>query len=204
MLRRSGTVRCRRSSVVGLTVLILAVAFVFGACSPYPVYTHRGEDPRLASADDDADGDTYARETQSGIEDDAGAADSDLPPSTVDPRVFTRVVEMYVGIPYQEGGRDAGGIDCSNLACALYEDYSGKRLPASTRSLYRLPQAVPESDLQVGDLVFFSFGGGRPTHVGVYMGEGRFVHASESQGVIYSSLDTPYYRDAFRGARRIM
>jgi cell wall-associated NlpC family hydrolase len=193
----------RGGRVAVWVAVAIAVRLTLG-CTPYPVYTHSGNDPGMSDHSDGAAerGGVWTQETEFGEE--SYAVGYDVPPSNVDPRVFARVVEMYLGIPYKKGGRTAEGIDCSNLASALHQDYSGRKLPASTRALYKLPDEVGREYLQVGDLVFFSFGGGRPTHVGVYTGEGRFVHASESRGVIYSSLETPYYRDAFRGARRVL
>lgn len=198
--RRRGFL-CRGAA---LGVVTVACLIAVAGCSPYPVFTH-GTDRASEFADADeatiteaGDGPSYDSRAR------VSQASREIAPSSVDPRVFTRVVELYTGIPYKKGGQDADGIDCSNLVRSLFRDYSGKRLPTSTRGLYRLPIEVPRDQLQVGDLVFFSFGGRTPSHVGVFVGEGRFVHASESRGVIYSSMEIPYYRDSYRGARRVM
>jgi cell wall-associated NlpC family hydrolase len=122
----------------------------------------------------------------------------------VDPAIFSRVVDLYVGLPYKKGGDDEKGFDCSHLVKAVYLDYSGTRLPASTRALYQLPEDVTREELVVGDLVFFSFDDITISHVGIYMGGGRFMHASESRGVIMSSLSDPDFRDAYKGARRVL
>jgi cell wall-associated NlpC family hydrolase len=77
-------------------------------------------------------------------------------------------------------------------------------LPENTRGLFRLPDVVEDDNLQVGDLVFFNFAETRsPSHVGVYLGDSRFVHASETTGVVISSLEDSVYRSAYRGARRV-
>jgi lipoprotein Spr len=124
--------------------------------------------------------------------------------TTIDEKLLRRVVETYLGTPYRRGGDNLRGIDCSNLVHAIYRDYDGTDIPDNTRRLFRLPDAIVESDLQVGDLVFFSFAGTRsPSHVGVYLGKNEFVHASETAGVVISSLDEAVYRDAYSGARRV-
>ena len=132
---------------------------------------------------------------------DRGAAASE---TTIDPRLFTRIVETYLGTPYKRGGDNLRGIDCSNLVCSIYRDYDGTKLPESTRGLYRLPDAVEDDDLQIGDLMFFNFAETRsPSHVGVYLGDNRFVHTSETKGVVISSMSDDVYRSAYRGARRV-
>ena len=187
------------------TLLIgVCVCALVAGCAPYPMYNnapdHSAEIGRRGDSDDDA-GRVSVQHAR--LEDDSDV-DEQLP-STVDPRIFKRVIETYLGVPYSMGGRDLDGIDCSNLVRLVYRDYAGKRLPSSTRSLFRLPVKISQSQLQVGDLVFFSFSGSHsPDHVGMYMGEGRFALASESRGVVYSSMATPHYRDAYRGARRVM
>jgi cell wall-associated NlpC family hydrolase len=202
--RSAGLSEFGARTITNRLVLASCCVLLIGACTPYPIYTSaQGGEPDYAEQSSDSD--DAARSKRAARRDAELVTTTDeIAPSTVDPRVFSRVVESYLGIPYKMGGRDSKGIDCSNLASALHQDYSGRRLTPSTRALFKLPFEVPRQSLEVGDLVFFSFGGRTPSHVGVYMGDDRFVHASESQGVIYSSLGTPYYRDAYRGARRIM
>jgi cell wall-associated NlpC family hydrolase len=178
-----------RCHVSLFTALILGFSLAFASCSPYPIYNTsptRGDKPGTA-------GDSRAPRAE--------PVDQ---PSSVDPQVFTRVVDEYLGSPYKRGGNDRYGIDCSNLVSVVYRDYSGTRVPSSTRGLYQLPHVISPENLAVGDLVFFSFGPGSPSHVGLYMGERRFVHASETEGVIVSSLDDPPYRGALVGARRVL
>ncbi|MBI3871953.1 MAG: C40 family peptidase, partial [candidate division Zixibacteria bacterium] len=75
--------------------------------------------------------------------------------TTIDERLFKRVVEGYLGVPYARGGSDSAGMDCSNLVSVLFRDYSGTSLPPSTRALWHLPREVSREELAVGDLVFF-------------------------------------------------
>jgi cell wall-associated NlpC family hydrolase len=124
-----------------------------------------------------------------------------------------RVVEAarsYRGVPYVSGGTDRSGMDCSGLTFRVYNDVLGMDLPRGVWGLFNQSPPVPYP-LHVGDLVFFDTTGGlkpsQPTHVGVYIGENRFIHAA-SEGrracVITSVLSDAYYRGNFLGARRVI
>ncbi|GIZ12091.1 C40 family peptidase [Pseudomonas sp. NCCP-436] len=113
-----------------------------------------------------------------------------------------------VGTPYRYGGNTPeGGFDCSGLIGYVYRDAAGISLPRSTRELssMRVP-SVRRDSLQSGDLVFFATSGGRSvSHAGIYVGEGRFVHAPSSGGTVrLDSLDNSYWQRAYLDARRII
>lgn len=111
-----------------------------------------------------------------------------------------------VGTPYRRAGADpAIGFDCSGFVVYLYRDVLGLTLPRTTAELYRLPGRSPRPvALRTGDLVFFDTGGRGVSHVGVYVGEGRFVHAPNQGGrVRLDRLDDPYWRPRYLGARRL-
>lgn len=111
-----------------------------------------------------------------------------------------------VGTPYRYGGNTpASGFDCSGLIAYVYREMARLPLPRTTRELARLegPKIAP-ARLAAGDLVFF---GDHKTvsHVGIYVGQGRFVHAPSSGGTVrLDSLDGPYWRDHYRGAKRVL
>lgn len=111
-----------------------------------------------------------------------------------------------VGTPYRYGGNTPeGGFDCSGLVNYVYNDMADKRLPRTTRDLFAWqgPRIAPER-LAAGDLVFFG-SRGSVTHVGIYVGEGRFVHAPSSGGTVrLDHLDGHYWRDHYSGSRRIL
>jgi cell wall-associated NlpC family hydrolase len=112
-----------------------------------------------------------------------------------------------VGTPYRYGGNTPdGGFDCSGLVQFVFLDTAGIRLPRSTRELVRMPaRAVGRDALRPGDLVFFNPGGGSASHIGIYVGEGRFVHAPASGGTVrLDRLETDYWRRNYAGARRIL
>lgn len=198
-VRREGSVlRARGLSMMGIALISICALLSSAGCSPYPMYTHG----TVAARHEAAAGSGAASEKGTKTTRAPGQAWETA--SSVDPTIMSRVVNQYAGIPYKKGGDDERGYDCSHLVRAIYRDYSGTRLPASTRALYMLPQEVSPEEIAVGDLVFFSFDGNSVAHVGVYMGGGRFVHASESRGVIFSSLSDPEFREAYKGARRVL
>lgn len=111
-----------------------------------------------------------------------------------------------VGTPYRYGGNTPeGGFDCSGLVNYVYRDMLALNLPRTSRDLagYQGPRIDPLR-LAAGDLVFFG-SAGNVSHVGIYVGEGRFVHAPSSGGTVrLDRLDGPYWRDHYSGAKRIL
>lgn len=111
-----------------------------------------------------------------------------------------------VGTPYRYGGNTPEtGFDCSGLIGYVYREGAGLRLPRSTRELIamRAPD-VSRGNWQSGDLVFFATSGGRTvSHAGIYVGEGRFVHAPSSGGTVrLDKLSDRYWSNAYLGAKR--
>jgi cell wall-associated NlpC family hydrolase len=88
----------------------------------------------------------------------------------------------------------------------VFRDAAGMELPRSTRELIDLKAPeIDRDDLQSGDLVFFSPDGGRISHIGIYVGEGRFVHAPSQGGTVrLDRLDNPYWQKAYREAKRVL
>ncbi|MGE5391308.1 MAG: NlpC/P60 family protein [Deltaproteobacteria bacterium] len=112
---------------------------------------------------------------------------------------------QFIGTPYAYGGTGPGGFDCSGFTRYIYAD-AGYSLPHNAAAQSGLGQPVAREDLQAGDLVFFSCGGGGINHVGIYCGDGRFIHSSSprSGGVIYSSLTDSYWGGYYISATRII
>jgi len=113
----------------------------------------------------------------------------------------------WLGAPYRYGGNTGAGVDCSGLVVNTYRKIYGKKLyRSSSEILSGNCRRINRGKLREGDLVFFRVGkGGRRSvnHVGIYLKDGRFVHASTSAGVIVSSLDQPYYRKTWVAGGRV-
>jgi cell wall-associated NlpC family hydrolase len=122
---------------------------------------------------------------------------------SVDTDRMRKIIEGYLGTSYRRGGYGKLGIDCSGLVYAVYRDLSNLHLPPKTKKLFNTLRRVSFRDLRYGDLVFFSLNGKHASHVGLYVGDNKFVHASESRGVVISSLAEEYYRQSYVGARRV-
>jgi cell wall-associated NlpC family hydrolase len=127
-------------------------------------------------------------------------------PGTTEAALRQRIVDTargYIGLPYRWGGASAKrGFDCSGLTMTVYR-LNGLNLPRSSREQYRTGTPVPRNRLQPGDLVFFDTSGrGTVSHVGLYAGSGRFIHAPKSGGTIRSEqLQNPYFKRRYVGAR---
>jgi len=112
-------------------------------------------------------------------------------------------VDEWYGVRYRTGGNTKTGVDCSGFTVAVYSAVYGFALPRVSREQYRISRKISITELQEGDLVFFNTRGSGVSHVGVYLGNNRFIHASVSRGVMVSGLFEPYYVQRFVGAGRI-
>jgi cell wall-associated NlpC family hydrolase len=116
--------------------------------------------------------------------------------------VLKSEAESWLGTPYRLGGNGRDGVDCSGFVRNVYA-VLGIEVPRTVETLYEAGQPVPQRKLRLGDLVFFRFKGRRgPTHVGIYLGEGRFIHASIHGGVRVDGLEEGEYGEKFVGSRR--
>ena len=118
---------------------------------------------------------------------------------------LARTALSFRGAPYRWGGRSArSGFDCSGLVQTVYAKW-GIALPRAARAQYQQGKAIGKADLQAGDLVFFKNTYRRGlSHVGVYIGNGFFIHAAtRKQGVVISSLNAGYHSKHWAGARRL-
>jgi len=106
-----------------------------------------------------------------------------------------------VGIPYVFGGTSRSGFDCSGYTQYVFKG-SGISLPRTSDSQFNVGSSITRETLQAGDLVFFSTYNDGPSHVGIYIGGGNFVHASNT-GVRTTNINEGYYDGRYRGARRV-
>jgi cell wall-associated NlpC family hydrolase len=118
-------------------------------------------------------------------------------------KVLLEVIK-FLDTPYKYGGSTQKGIDCSAFTLQVFQSSLSVDLPRSVREQNAVGEKISKEELQFGDLVFFNTRRtSNPGHVGIYLGENQFVHASRSLGVTVSSLEDAYYKKRFVGARRV-
>lgn len=115
------------------------------------------------------------------------------------------VIKEWIGVPYRYGGTTKKGVDCSGLTQQLYKEIYNINLPRTASQQWKATERVIKDSLQEGDLVFFkSKRSPSGWHVGVYLGEGNFIHSpSRKDKVKISNLNDNYYTKTYKGAGRI-
>lgn len=122
-------------------------------------------------------------------------------PSTTGDRIAALALEQ-LGTRYRYGGADQQGFDCSGLAVFVHSR-EGLSLPRTAAEQFRAGRRVPRESLRAGDLVFFRFSGRGVDHVGIYVGDGQFVHAPGARDKVRrAQLDAPWFAQRFVGATR--
>ncbi|OPY65989.1 MAG: D-gamma-glutamyl-meso-diaminopimelic acid endopeptidase CwlS precursor [Syntrophorhabdus sp. PtaU1.Bin050] len=121
--------------------------------------------------------------------------------------MLVKVAKSFVGAPYQYGGETVRGLDCSAFVKKIYEIFD-VQLPRSAREQFGVGNRVSKEELSVGDLVFFRTkrSAGYPTHVGIYIGDGNFIHSSSGHnrlGVKIDALSSDFYSRTYMGATRV-
>ena len=138
---------------------------------------------------------------------------SDFSSLSGDPsRPFTAVQESVIatarsllGVPYRFGGTTPEGFDCSGYVGYVYRQSAGIELPRMTHDLARAGRPVTVADLRPADLVYFKIERQKPLHVGIYMGDGKFIHSPSARGrVNIQDMNMDYWRTRYLGARRVI
>ncbi len=120
---------------------------------------------------------------------------------TVKDKIY-RQYQQWKGTRYQYGGLSKAGIDCSGFVYLTYREQLGIEIPRSTKYQCQVGKEIDRSELRPGDLVFFRISS-KGRHVGIYLEDDKFLHASTKRGVIISSLDDTYWKDAYWHSRRV-
>ena len=131
----------------------------------------------------------------------APAAHADTPPESIPLYAIS-----LVGNPYRLGGiSPATGLDCSGFVGHVFRQTTGVVLPRDSLAISETTQPLAPAELEPGDLVFFNTLDRAFSHVGIYLGDARFVHAASSRTgvVLISSLNDPYWKSRYDGARRV-
>lgn len=109
----------------------------------------------------------------------------------------------WEGVPYRYGGNSYDGVDCSGFVHIMFDRALGKEVPRSTELLSRIRNRVSRRDLRAGDIIIFHIPHAG-LHAGIYVGNGEFIHASKSRGVMRSRLNNPYWQDTYSRAVRVI
>ena len=203
-----------------VTYLILSASFIFlyygcSSSSGTSRYGNNSDDSetnntsvRFSSEDDEDSGDLPDDDAVDiGVVLDKYNLDTDtnnFETGTPKEKMLMEIIK-YLNVPYQYGGNSKSGIDCSAFTQNIYKSTLSVNLFRSAREQYKQGEIISDvDDLQFGDLVFFDTRSGvRPGHVGIYIGDELFAHASSKKGVTISSITHSYYKTRFMSGRRI-
>lgn len=120
-------------------------------------------------------------------------------------RPLLQRIHFYLGTPYKFGGTSRRGMDCSGFVVTVYRESYKMKLARSSEKIYSQCQKIVDENLKIGDLVFFADRSKQKIgHVGIFLGEERFAHASVNSGVIISKFDEEYYRSRYLGGGRVI
>lgn len=172
------------------SVVILVILL---GCRPYPRY--RAGEAKNPDIEESSDENKFQRKR---------AFDKSKTTATRDLMRLGRIIQSYLGTPYEwKSGHDEG-LDCSQFVRIVFDEFNRSKLPRMVKKQFETGSRVARLELRYGDLVFFRTEGRSVSHVGIYIGDDEFAHATSSSGVIISSLKDDYWKDRFVAGRRIL
>ena len=176
-------------------VLLYSINYFTGCSGSYPRFT--SVDPKEEIKEEVKEDNILVRSDE-----------QQIPPAERNPLIneneLFRLIKKNIGVPYIYGGKDNTGFDCSGFASYIYKKGLDKKILPVTTEQYKVGRIIAQNDLKFGDLVFFNTTGRIPSHVGIFVGNNSFAHASVVKGVTISSLSSEYYKKRYVGARRVI
>ncbi|MEE9288348.1 MAG: NlpC/P60 family protein [Bacteroidota bacterium] len=205
---------CRNLLLVSFVLTVIGCAGSsprFTSSEPTQDRDQKSDRPRFSSkeseeeqAEDDVKvdlGRVYGRSVSPGAS--PFAKEAAVPAGIDRNRVMDEILS-HIGTPYAQDGSEKGRLDCSAFAALVYKNSLHRSLPRTTKEQFAVGKRVRGGPLMFGDLVFFNTTGENPSHVGIYIGDDLFAHASVTWGVTISSFQSSYFRKRYSGARRLM
>jgi cell wall-associated NlpC family hydrolase len=126
-------------------------------------------------------------------------------PSTPVQKEVIKTAQSLLGTPYKYGGTTPEGFDCSGFINYVFRNAVDVALPRQTQGLVRAGKPVSVAELRPADLVYFKIEHQKPLHVGIYLGDGKFIHSPSTRGKVnIQRLNQEYWRDRYLGARRLL
>jgi cell wall-associated NlpC family hydrolase len=181
-----------RREIAQHKLTIPALIFVSAFWTGYSVYSHVntiGPSSEISMDDSNDNEQVFHLSSQS------VSADHD--------KLFAHI-NQWMGTPHRDGRNSKSGTDCSGFVQAVYKDALQIDLSRNSEEMYRKDvEKISKTELSEGDLVFFNTYGSGISHVGIYMGEGKFAHTSTSRGVTIDSIDSPYYARNYYASGRV-
>jgi hypothetical protein len=115
-----------------------------------------------------------------------------------------RCVSGWLGTPYKYGGNTKEGTDCSGMVLSVFNEVYNIKMYRSSADQLKNVKEINKSELKAGDLIFFKIDNHNVSHVGIYLGENKFIHASTKKGVVVNSLDDEYYKKYYYTSGRVI
>lgn len=132
------------------------------------------------------------------------AAKLDVSESSITNYDLYNFIDLWYGVPYKFAGRTKAGVDCSDLASLLFQSVYNITISGTVTDIYKRCKPIKASELREGDLVFFKINSKSLSHIGIYLQNHKFVHASVHAGVVIADLGEDYYRKYYWGAGRLL
>ncbi len=176
-----------------VTSLFIVLALVYlSSCKHHKTVTTSSNDPKETNSKNSS------KNLKKKYAEKLGVSESDIKNEKL-----YQFINEWTGVPYKYAGRSKAGIDCSGLTATLYLQVYKKTISPSTKALVDEAKKIKQNDLKEGDLVFFNTNGKSISHVGVYLQNDKFVHASTKKGVMISDMNEPYFKKTYVRSGRI-